>query len=340
MAAIGFVLFKVHGFYQIYSKNEFRTEIRMVDVESLTLPKIQVCGKYHEINNGRICFKNKTKMGNLCIKDYFNIFHLNGSRISQSDDMIFPASCVTMSTKEVFVANSKESLEFTFDMSSEDEWSEYQFSVGVGNFDEESLDYIHSGSWIIHILNVQFINRLRAPFNSNCTSDDDNTLNIFPGPYTIRKCKAHLMFKHMLEKCGDVPDNLKKYVRPGQKTGWDFNNKTRNESNVRSCIEFWSTNHPYKTVSVSQCPLPCREIIFETNIEKLHDGYRSVRFYVQYRSRRITEITEVPVYTSDHFFSDVGSWLGLMVGMSLLSLAEIATFILIIILEQCTLLKM
>ena len=95
-------------------------------------------------------------------------------------------------------------------------------------------------------------------------------------------------------------------------------------------------------VGLSLCPLPCREISLESKIitkhrydeEDLVYGLRSV-FRVEYKSKRVTTVTEIPVYTSDNFFSDVGSWLGLLVGMSLLSVVEIATFLLTTILERC-----
>ena len=57
-------------------------------------------------------------------------------------------------------------------------------------------------------------------------------------------------------------------------------------------------------------------------------------FNVKLQAMRITEITEVPVYTSDDFFSDVGSWLGLLVGMAFLSLVEIVAFIFSVIKER------
>ena len=50
---------------------------------------------------------------------------------------------------------------------------------------------------------------------------------------------------------------------------------------------------------------------------------------------RMTEVYEIATYTSDDLFSDIGSWLGLLVGMSLLSLVEIVAFIFTAIRERC-----
>ena len=51
------------------------------------------------------------------------------------------------------------------------------------------------------------------------------------------------------------------------------------------------------------------------------------KFYFTLSSDRITEVHELPTYTSDNLFSDVGSWLGLLVGMSFLSIVEVVTFV-------------
>ena len=56
---------------------------------------------------------------------------------------------------------------------------------------------------------------------------------------------------------------------------------------------------------------------------------------IKFRTDRITEVSEVPTYTSDNFFSDVGSWLGLLVGMSFLSVVEVVTFLFTAVKEGC-----
>ena len=55
----------------------------------------------------------------------------------------------------------------------------------------------------------------------------------------------------------------------------------------------------------------------------------------KFKTDRITEVSEVPTYTSDNFFSDVGSWLGLLVGMSFLSVVEVVTFVFTAVKEGC-----
>ena len=89
------------------------------------------------------------------------------------------------------------------------------------------------------------------------------------------------------------------------------------------------------------CPLECREIITEAtvnyrshveDIDLINEFGAFAYIELDQPTDRITEVFEIPTYTSDNLLADIGSWLGLLAGMSLLSLVEIAAFI-------CTLLK-
>ena len=180
---------------------------------------------------------------------------------------------------------------------------------------------------------MQIVKRLAGPYKSNCTHNEE-LFNVFPPPSTRLKCKYTLIFKHMLANCGEVPDDWNSFVKAQHEKGWNYQNRSRSEEAVAECIK--SHYQMHDDVDYSVCPLPCSETSFEGNIVRL-DGESNpteVRLYVNYQSRRVTEITEVPVYTSDNFFSDLGSWLGLLVGMSFLSIVELITFISTIVVEK------
>ena len=66
------------------------------------------------------------------------------------------------------------------------------------------------------------------------------------------------------------------------------------------------------------------------NIDQMYrntpnDSALEIKF--EFATNRQTEVHEVPTYDSDRFFCDVGSWLGLLVGMSCLSLVELLAFL-------------
>ena len=99
----------------------------------------------------------------------------------------------------------------------------------------------------------------------------------------------------------------------------------------------------YPTMSLEDCPLPCREIFTETaweespfNSKYIKSGGAGVEINLRHiTSSRLTEVYEIATYTLDNFFADIGSWLGLLIGMSLMSLVEIAAFICTAVRERC-----
>ena len=71
--ALGFVTYKVYGFHQQHTMNDFRTEIRMIDSESLTFPDIRFCSTNVRYTKGVSCYKNKSERGGPCITDYITM---------------------------------------------------------------------------------------------------------------------------------------------------------------------------------------------------------------------------------------------------------------------------
>ena len=61
--------------------------------------------------------------------------------------------------------------------------------------------------------------------------------------------------------------------------------------------------------------------------EALYDTDEDWTLYVKCPIPRTTYIQEVPIYTMDKLLSEVGGYLGLFVGMSILSLIEILVYI-------------
>ena len=211
----------------------------------------------------------------------------------------------------------------------EDKLEDFGFEIQSGR----TIHGVKFGSYQIVVTGIEMINRLPSPYRSDCTNGEGG-LNVFPGPYTRRKCAISIIFKNVLRHCDNVPDHWRKFVKPYFEREWDENYGNRSHKNVFKCMVYhYYSYFPFEDkVDLAKCPLPCKEISVEIrtealriyNVEKLKNGYSN--FHVKHQSKRITEITEVPVYTSDNFFSDVGSWLGLLVGMSFLSIVELITF--------------
>ena len=342
MAVLGFVAFKIHGFHGKYQGNEYRTEIRMVDTEDYPELKLKICNKYL-FDNEELCFKNKSVKKTPCHGK--NIRISTGStpdvQINVTSDYYYPASCVIVNTSKMISEYNGDFKKVSVKRKVIENVSEIHkhsgFYVHIGSSSYEVKLGLHS----INIRDVKIINRLRSPFKSNCTNGAGD-LNVFPGAYTIQKCIDTVMFKTILSHCGAAPDYWRKYVKPHHERGWDKRLGKQTEVEMRRCMHYFNDLTDRNNLYIRHCPLPCRELLIDSSIEtkrlltidEVEKYGHSSGFAVKFQSKRVTEVTEVPVYTSDDFFSDVGSWLGLLVGMSFLSLVELFTFLVATVVER------
>ena len=338
--AMGFVIYKICGFYQSYMQNDFRTEIRIVDAENLTFHGVRFCSKNIWNQIGSYCYKNVTNLGRSCDGNYLKMEYLYYP-MSFQKDLFFPLKCLTINTSDaVWDANFLKLYPLVFSIHGFNVYDPY-FEVGIGNFDFSTTRNLKAGTYNIQILNVQKIKRLKAPYKSKC-SNGENGLNVFPSPYTKKKCALTIIFNKMVNDCGDVPDNWRKYLQSHHKTRRCHLPERQcavHDRIMKDCI-YKILDGIYnfeKEMNSSLCPLPCEETWIENSLITVKERPDKVRIALNlvFPSKRVSEITEVPVYTSDDFFSDVGSWLGLLVGMSFLSLVEIITFIFTASIERC-----
>ena len=360
LGVLGFVAYKVHNFHGKYKSNEFRTEIRMVDGDRYTYPEMKVCSVHlnsmSRYGKAPYCYKNKsTPQWNTCYGNYFSVYP--GTNIS-TRDYNQPVSCIRINTSKVQNSKDKEFGIVVKLIGIKIDDSDAFLDGGGYYVDIEGSDlqfktfkkkpfYYKYGYYVIKIEGVKIINRLPSPYKSNCSNGED--INVFPGIYTREKCADTILFKDLLRFCSDVPDHWKKYVKSYYEVGWDFDGYNRTDHNILACMSKRLSRYDENAlkyhedaIDLKTCPLPCKEITFESTIDEVtlyepfilkRRGLRSI-FDISFKSRRVTEITEVPVYTSDNFFSDVGSWLGLLVGMSFLSVVELLTFMIAAISEK------
>ena len=74
------------------------------------------------------------------------------------------------------------------------------------------------------------------------------------------------------------------------------------------------------------CPLACKEVDFKPMFFRSFDS-NMWKFEVSYKSPQNITITEEQLYTSKNLFADVGAILGLLSGVSVVSIVEIVVFI-------------
>ena len=327
---LSFVGYKVYGDYIKYYRYEYRTEIRIEDVEKLIYPALILCSSDFD-DHYPICYKNNNshclgtkrpslRSGNL------DLFELNETTHQKY------SSCVKLSPQQNPSFDFADSIFGIFYAKSNDHEvlrvsvvDDQETITQVGPNTHKKVEIIEPGFYNLEIESVTVTNRLRAPYAPNC-SDGGNEVNVFGGNYTKQKCYETCLLRAMIRECGGVVDQYRKYMTPSDESLLNSTRVTKTVEEVRECIRNLYLHHK------CQCPLPCYEVSYLYRLSKSNELSTSnavgrFAFRMIDQNKRITKVTQVPIYTSDDFFADIGSWLGLLAGVSLLSLVEIFVFL-------------
>ena len=133
------------------------------------------------------------------------------------------------------------------------------------------------------------------------------------------------ILKRLIAGCGALPEHILQYAPRLRTLLPKHNNRTDDE--IRRCLRTVST-----TGCDRGCRVSCSEMIIQNRrIITTKEGFYKnkggpiIRF--SFNSKTLTNITEIPVYPAEKFVTDIGGWLGLFSGMSLLSVLEIILFV-------------
>ena len=178
------------------------------------------------------------------------------------------------------------------------------------------------------LLQKEITRRQPAPYISNCTWDGLHTDNTLPNRYTRSNCLASCMVRRIFDKCGDVMDHLSHFITDEMKA--KVNKKS--ESETRECLnEVWIERMDHDLPPVGcNCPYACHDIIYKYQFEKwqdVQDNYWNM--YIRFSERSIRYVTQEPLHTIPGTLSNLGGFMGLLAGLSVLSLAEILLFIVV-----------
>ena len=198
---------------------------------------------------------------------------------------------------------------------------------------ENSITSLKPGVYSISFFSHKVYTRLEAPYRSNCTNGENIDM-VFPGGYTQSKCVNNYLFRKMLANCGTVFERWLPFMKP-QYQKRNNTNMTNNE--INTCINnnrFCEDINGNFIECTFPCPKPCHEESFK--IKEMHIFTRNEKKHLMLNSpeSRTTYINEIPAYTMEKLLSEIGGYLGLFVGMSILSLIEIMVYIGTVIKER------
>lgn len=178
------------------------------------------------------------------------------------------------------------------------------------------------------------IKRLPHPFPSNCT--DYASANVFPGRYSRFLCIESHHYVDMFKQCGDVFDYHRQYIPQNIIAQYG-----RNNSNIIRCLTKYT-----RTVlsNIKHCPLSCKSYEFKyfwtfqantaANVVK-----KSPRYEVTIQLKNPNEfdvMEEKQLYTLRQMLCEVGGFVGLIMGMSVISLIEVSVVLTLSVIKRFT----
>lgn len=175
-------------------------------------------------------------------------------------------------------------------------------------------------------LDKTYIKRLPAKYPTNCSSEKSG--DIFPGKYSRYACIESRNYIQMYEDCGVTIDYVDEHI-PKEIKEYYKRNKTIGEALL--CMQ----SHLRKELNQSShCPFPCealdlnvistvRDPLYENVVHS--DDYKLDIHFQRVDTYKVME--EKPLYTWDQMACEIGGFIGLVMGMSIISVVEVVAYI-------------
>ena len=324
-------------YFTKYSDRESRIEKRFRDVKELPIPTITVCDN---IQDRITCFNNKTliteiQYSNLfgdwyrescgkpikffidCLDCYYEnhpslpwcvVLHLSGTKKQRIEsEYIKIAAVVPTYEGQTFM------------------------SLFLGDVKNDVVFHSSTPPVIpLHIPKARIIEikkkivtkRLPRPFPSNCTSSSsiENFLSV---NYSRESCIQSCFLKEMLENCGTVIDRWKPLITTQMK------NNAKKNINVTACLSHYLLQFlQYEIPEKCDCDIACETVAFESNIitSIAYSKDNATDISVHFRSMQEISEVEIPEYTFFDYLAEIGGLVGILVGLSVISILEVLVY--------------
>ena len=163
--------------------------------------------------------------------------------------------------------------------------------------------------------------RLPQPY-SDCVQNGSPkhlSKSMFSGPYTIKKCIDTCKAKVDLDVCGFISNYHRIYARDD---GYLDQLKNMTETEQKKCDAHTTKERKILTdACVKACKEPCEEIKYDV-AETFFPG-PFLQWEVSFKDFLVREIGQEPSYDGTSLIANFGGTLGLMCGMSVVSILEL-----------------
>ena len=165
------------------------------------------------------------------------------------------------------------------------------------------------------------------------TSAEADERNMFTGNYTMATCKETCTTKAELIYCSTASFMRRKYIKDKNFLKEHFRDQSAKEAD--KCLRVKQVDiEDYLAKCIDQCHNPCFEHTFKTQARYLrHEGDR-LELSFHYEDLKETYIKEEPRYEVETLLSNFGGQLGLMAGMSALSIIEVLLWFVLLCVES------
>ena len=125
----------------------------------------------------------------------------------------------------------------------------------------------------------------------------------------------------MLDTFGTVGDNWWHYLPASMHKNRTHSNNN-NITNERMRINIRDFLYDYH--SPCECINPCEETLYEAKIKQTISFHKDmIELTIYFEKLEITKSSEIEAYDSIRFLADLGGLVGLLIGMSMLSVVEV-----------------
>ena len=321
-----YTTYKCQSLLREYRSNMVKTDLHVEQLTEIHFPQITFC-PYSSLLCSYTTLKNNSKYHSHCSKlkmPPFQCFrNRKWSKNCNVEPIVAEKGCFTINPNETATQN-RDGISNQFFSAIHHVQKLYMFvhnGSEQATYLSEMYRHLPLTPGVYHIiLSKSSINRKPAPYPSKCVGSDHKTL--FPGTYTRKKCIESCLLEYTYKKCGSVPDRWEAFVPEHLKEKHNNTNTTR----ARACLKDVAQYDLLDPKSNCECPSPCHETEYKVNLVRRSD-LNYIKLMIYYENRQLTVLREQPTYTSDRLLADVGGLVGLLVGMSTLSLVEVFVFV-------------
>ena len=347
---VSFAAYLGHSYYTRYASREFRLETRQRDINEIVMPTITVC---EDIKRRICCFNNKSLCSSkedmdLCtqpinlsvstIKPCQAHNNYYSYRIQDCVIINYNGSCKQRMKDEYPIALTLHtySRDLSFFMDDQ-EWTKNSKDVIFHSKLPPLFDGFYSQNVrVIVIKEKTRITRLLKPFLSNC-SVGKGIENFFSKKYSQESCMQSCSMREMFDNCGAVIDRWQPFLTKKMKR------KVQTSVNTTKCLSFYLNRFFTHTIPKRcNCPAACDEVEFEN--EYIRTDRRPSSFptsslharelFVRFRSIEEVASKEIATYTFLDFLAEFGGIVGILVGMSVISVLELFVYFVLQVFKQ------